>query len=77
MNNTLITISPEIMGGTPVFYGTRVPIISFFEHLEQGVKIDEFLEDFPTVQKDQAIKILELSSQFLLHNILLVHENFD
>ncbi len=75
--NTLITISSEIMGGTPVFYGTRVPIISLFEHLEGGVKIDDFIEDFPTVTKEQIIKILELSSQFLLHNIKVVHENFD
>lgn len=77
MLNTLITISPQIMGGIPVFYGTRVPIISLFEHLEQGIKIDEFVEDFPTVQKEQAIKVLELSSQFLLHNLAVVHENFD
>ena len=57
----LITIDPEILSGTPVFKGTRVPIQSLFWHLESGVTIDEFLEDFPSVSRDQVIGILELS----------------
>lgn len=43
---TLSTIDPEILGGTPVFAGTRVPIESLFDHLEAGVPLDEFLDDF-------------------------------
>lgn len=48
----LITRDAEILGGIPVFIGTRVPIESLFDHLESGVSIDEFLEDFPFVSKD-------------------------
>ena len=56
----LITKDPEILGGIPVFYGTRVPIESLFDHLEAGVSIDEFLEDFPTVSKEQILAVLEI-----------------
>jgi uncharacterized protein (DUF433 family) len=59
----LITIDREILGGTPVFKGTRVPVQSLFWHIESGITIDQFLEDFPSVTKDQAIQILELSGQ--------------
>lgn len=59
----LITIDLEILGGTPVFKGTRVPVQSLFWHIESGITLDQFLEDFPSVTKDQAIQILELSGQ--------------
>ena len=49
----------QILGGTPVFVGTRVPFQTFLDYLEGGYSIDEFLEDFPTVKKDQVITILE------------------
>jgi len=61
----LITKDPEILGGTPVFTGTRVPIESLFDHLEAGVSLDEFLGDFPTVTRDQAIAVLEIASKIL------------
>jgi uncharacterized protein (DUF433 family) len=51
MSNALITTSPEIMGGTPVFAGTRVPVQTLFEYLEAGDTIDTFLEGFPTVAR--------------------------
>lgn len=57
----VINIDPEILGGTPVFLGTRVPIESLFDHLEGAVSLDEFLDDFPTVSRDQAEKLVRLS----------------
>ncbi len=59
--NDYITIDPDIQNGQPVFTGTRVPIESLFWHLEKGIPIDEFLEDFPSVSKDQAIGVLEIA----------------
>ncbi len=50
----------DILGGTPVFKGTRVPVQTFFEYLEADHSIQEFLEDFPTVSRQQAIEVLEL-----------------
>ena len=60
-----ITIDPEIVSGTPVFRGTRVPIDALIENLEAGLTLDEFLENFPTVTKDQALKVLEFSKATL------------
>ena len=59
----LITIDPEIQSGMPVFKETRVPIQSLFWHLESGVSVDEFLEDFPSASKEQVIPLLELSNK--------------
>jgi len=61
MNNNVIIIDPEILGGTPVFQGTRVPIESLFGHLEDGVSLDEFLDDFPSVAREQAIEVLSMA----------------
>ncbi len=61
----LITIDPEILDGQPVFKGTRVPIVTLFDHLEEGVPLSEFLEDFDTVTKDQAIAVMEIASKLL------------
>ena len=55
----LITSSPEVMGGTPVFTGTRVPVQTLIEYLEGGETIDGFLEGFPTVTREQVIAFLE------------------
>ena len=55
----VVQIDPEIMGGTPVFKGTRVPIETLFDYIEGGEPLNEFLEDFPTVTQDQVIKFLE------------------
>jgi uncharacterized protein (DUF433 family) len=61
----IITIDEEILGGQPVFRGTRVPVESLFDHLEAGVPLDEFLEDFPTVSKEQAIALLDVANKLL------------
>jgi len=50
----------DILNGTPVFRGTRVPVSALLDNLENGVSLDQFLENFPTVKREQAIKILEL-----------------
>ncbi len=61
----LLVIDPDILGGQPVFKGTRVPVESLFDHLESGISLDEFLEDFPTVSKDQAVAALEIAARLL------------
>ncbi|GGF11763.1 DUF433 domain-containing protein [Hymenobacter cavernae] len=63
--NTLITVDPDTLGGQPVFTGTRVSVESLFDHLEAGVSLDEFLDDFPTVTKEQAVAVLELANRLL------------
>ena len=60
-----ISKDSDILGGLPVFSGTRVPIDSLFDHLEAGVSLDEFLDDFPTVSRDQAVALLEIASNIL------------
>ena len=70
--SNLITISPEILGGTPVFKGTRVPVESMFDHLEDGISLDEFLDDFPSVTREQAIAVLEAAQHTLIDP--LAHE---
>jgi uncharacterized protein (DUF433 family) len=59
MNQQLITSSADIMGGTPVFAGTRVPVQTLLDYLEAGETIDDFLEGFPTVAREQVIAFLE------------------
>ncbi len=61
----LITIDAEILGGQPVFKGTRVPVETLFDYLEAGVSLKEFLDDFPTVSKEQAIAVLEIANKLL------------
>ncbi|MBI4647046.1 MAG: DUF433 domain-containing protein [Bacteroidia bacterium] len=56
----LINVDKEILSGTPVFAGTRVPIQTLFWHLEKGISINNFLDDFPTVTKEQVYKLLQL-----------------
>ncbi|MGH9946687.1 MAG: DUF433 domain-containing protein [Pyrinomonadaceae bacterium] len=55
-----IVSDKDILSGTPVFRGTRVPVSALLENLEEGVSIDEFVQNFPTVKREQAIKILKL-----------------
>jgi uncharacterized protein (DUF433 family) len=57
----VINIDNEILGGTPVFDGTRVPIKNLFDYLETGETVDSFLEDFPSVKREQTIKLLQFS----------------
>jgi uncharacterized protein (DUF433 family) len=61
----IITIDADILSGQPVFKGTRVPVESFFDHLEAGVSLDEFLDDFPTVSKEQVVALLDIASKFI------------
>lgn len=61
----LITIDTEILGGQTVFKGTRVPVESLFDHLEAGVSLNAFLEDFPTVSKEQAVALLDWANKLL------------
>jgi uncharacterized protein (DUF433 family) len=63
---TLIHSDPEILAGTPVFVGTRVPVQSLFDHLEAGDSIDDFLEGFPSVEREKVIAVLEASRRQLL-----------
>jgi len=62
----IIHCDPEIMSGTPVFRGTRVPARILWEHLEAGDSLETFLDDFPTVTKAQAMAALELSKEMLI-----------
>jgi len=62
----LITIDPEVLGGAPVFKGTRVPVKTLFEYLENDYSLEEFLECFPTVTRDLARRIVERSEEALL-----------
>lgn len=61
-----VTIDPEIVSGTPVFRGTRVPVDALINNLEAGLTLDEFLDNFPTVTRDQALTVLEFSKRTLL-----------
>jgi uncharacterized protein (DUF433 family) len=67
MNATdLVTTDPEILGGTPVFKGTRVPVKTLFDYLEANYALDEFLECFPSVTREMACRLLERSESALL-----------
>ena len=68
MNSSrLITVDPDILGGTPVFAGTRVPVKTLFEYLEDDYTLEEFLECFPTVSREMAVRMLEESQEAVLH----------
>lgn len=60
-----VAVDPEIMSGAPVFRGTRVPVDALIENLEAGLTLDEFLENFPSVTRDQALAVLEFSRSAL------------
>lgn len=59
----MIHVSADTLGGTPVFKGTRVPVSSLFEHLQSGISLNEFLNDFPSVTKPMAEQIIEFLKQ--------------
>ena len=61
-----VNSDPEVMGGTPVFVGTRVPFQTLLDYLEAGEPLTEFLDDFPTVTRDQAVAALEQAKEALL-----------
>lgn len=60
-----ITIDPDIMSGAPVFRGTRVPVEALISNLEAGLSLDEFLQNFPSVKREQALEVLEFSKATL------------
>ncbi|MDH5604190.1 MAG: DUF433 domain-containing protein [Cyclobacteriaceae bacterium] len=66
----LIVISPEILGGTPVFRNTRVPVKNLFDYLKAGDSLFEFLENFPSVDKKVALKVLDLAEYLVEHEEL-------
>lgn len=72
----VINIDKEILGGTPVFNGTRVPIKNLFDYLETGDSINDFLEDFPSVKREQIVKLLEFSEQITIKSTEILNENF-
>ena len=66
MKSPRVISDPEIMGGTPVFVGTRVPVRILFEHLEAGDSLEVFLDDFPSVSRELAIQVLEDAKSYLV-----------
>jgi uncharacterized protein (DUF433 family) len=66
MENQLIVRDPEILSGIPVFKGTRVPVKNLVDYLEAGDSLEEFLDDFPTVQKEKVVEFLNLSIKYYL-----------
>ena len=70
-----ISVDTEVMSGTPVFAGTRVPIQNLFDYIEGGENLSEFLDDFPSVTKEAALAVLEMAKKSLISEIVL-HENF-
>lgn len=71
MKSPRIVSDPEILGGTPVFIGTRVPVRILFEHLEAGDSLEIFLEDFPSVSRELAIQVLEDAKAVLVADAYL------
>lgn len=65
-NRAVVMVDPEILSGTPVFASTRVPVRTLLDYLEGGESLDDFLEQFPTVSRQQAVAFLEQASERLL-----------
>jgi uncharacterized protein (DUF433 family) len=66
-NTPIVSISADIMGGTPVFLDTRVPVQTLFDYLKAGESIDDFLDGFPTVTREQVIALLEQAGKQLVN----------
>ncbi len=62
----VIQSSKDVLGGTPVFYGTRVPVSTLIDYLEAGDRLDDFLKDYPSVSRKQALQVLELLKEKVL-----------
>jgi uncharacterized protein (DUF433 family) len=69
MPEAIVCRDPEIMGGTPVFCGTRVPVQTLLDYLEGGETIDDFLEGFPTVTREQVVGFLEQAKDRLVESV--------
>lgn len=71
----IVTIDREVLSGQTVFTGTRVPIETLFDHLEAGISLDEFLDDFPSVSREQAIALLDAANKIMTSgNITKLYE---
>jgi len=68
MTNLVVNRDPKILGGTPVFAGTRVPVRILFEHLEAGDSLDDFLDSFPTVSRGQATQLLDFAMKQIVES---------
>jgi uncharacterized protein (DUF433 family) len=73
--NNIINTDPGILGGEPVFKGTRVPIKNLFDYLGTGESLDEFLDDFPSVSKEQAVNLLIVANRIIKASTGIVDEN--
>ena len=71
----VIHVDSDILGGTPVFWGTRVPVKNLFDYLETGETVDDFLHDFESVHRNQALCILELSKKLVESSTAILHES--
>lgn len=69
MRRKMIAVDPEIMGGTPCFAGTRVPVQTLLDYLKAGDSVNEFLEGFPTVKREHVIALLEAATERLLATV--------
>ena len=67
--NDIIEINPDKVSGTPVFAGTRVPIKNLFDYLEGGENLEDFLEGFPPVTREQAVAVLEMAEKSLIKEV--------
>ena len=72
----IINVDQEIMGGVPVFAGTRVPIQTFFDYIETGETVEGFLDGFPSVKREQVSGLLELTKRMLSASTLMFNESF-
>jgi uncharacterized protein (DUF433 family) len=69
-SESLITCDPQILGGTPVFKGTRVPIRTLFDYLSDGLSLEYFLESFPSVNRELATNVLRLGQERIEHEVV-------
>ena len=67
MKDSIITASPDVMGGTPVFAGTRVPVQTLLDYLKGGESIGDFLDGFPTVSRDQVVAFLQQAEEQIVN----------
>jgi uncharacterized protein (DUF433 family) len=67
--DAIVSVAPDVMSGTPVFRGTRVPIKNLLDYLAAGDSLDEFLDQFPTVKREQATALIELAEDLLLSRV--------
>lgn len=70
MKESVVTAKPDVMGGTPVFAGTRVPVQTLLDYLKGGESIDDFLEGFPTVSREQVIAFLEEAEEQIVKLVI-------